>query len=81
MTANISRVIFKRREEENSLWVNATVLGFIRYGGSMAEQIHMANEHAQMLANAWQTEIRWNFHGSLQGHYVGPEPLPKLEQL
>ena len=32
-----------------------------------------ANKLAKRLANALRTTIRWNYTGSLQGHYTLPE--------
>ena len=80
MTANISRVLFKRKLSLLD-WEKTPFMGFRRYGGTLEKQIFCANKDAKALANAYQQEIRWNFDGSLQGHYVDPDPLPKLEVL
>jgi len=79
MSANISRVFFKRKFNAEQSWENTPIMGFRRYGGTLPEQIFCADQDAKAFANCYQQTIRWNFDGSLQGHYVECTPLPILE--
>lgn len=76
---NISRVFFKIRPYRvNADWHELPYQGFRRYGGSYDQQTANADKDAKQLANGLRAEVRWNFEGSLQGHYIAADPLPEL---
>lgn len=77
--ANINKVYFRcRKDMDIQGWAEVIPMGFLRFGGPMNLQVRAATEAAQALANKHQASIRWNFEGSLQGHYVDPDPVPEL---
>ena len=54
-------------------WENTTIFARVnawRWSDNRDERTAFANEVARFFSDVFGREIRWNYEGSLQGHYV-----------
>lgn len=63
-------VEFKIRNDQS--WEKSSILLVKDFPEKTADA--MAKSQAQKLANKNGEQVRWNFSGLLQGHYVDPDP-------
>lgn len=56
-------------------WEQSPVLRTKNFGDELTQEetTLFANAYAGFLANKYGLEVRWNFQGQTQGHYVSPK--------